>query len=241
MRFFLKAFHQSRINQQKYRNSGSNLSGREGLAFDKLPDIGDLSGEALTHFTPPDGELCRCLQTRAASPSGPIGTRPRRGDRHFWPCRYDSRDTGTGFWQPDSGFEMRNRAFIPHAFAGFAAATIFGCLYKCDQLGSGPTPVCQPAAVNPASINKVSLVSFCLSMLFALCLDRLIGWPDGLYQRLSHPVVGIGRLISWCDASSTARHMRHKGVKSAVLSRLWLLLWLRALPVLLWQPCCPPD
>ena len=43
-------------------------------------------------------------------------------------------------------------------------------------------------------------MSFCLSMLFALCLDRLIGWPDGLYQRLSHPVVGIGRLISWCDA-----------------------------------------
>ena len=38
----------------------------EGLAYDKLPDIGDLSGEALTHFTPPDGEsfvdVCKRVQ-----------------------------------------------------------------------------------------------------------------------------------------------------------------------------------
>ena len=36
-------------------------------------------------------------------------------------------------------------------------------------------------------------------MLIALCLDRLIGWPDQLYRRLSHPVVGIGILISTAD------------------------------------------
>ena len=36
-------------------------------------------------------------------------------------------------------------------------------------------------------------------MLIALCLDRLIGWPDQLYRRLSHPVVGIGVLISTAD------------------------------------------
>ena len=36
-------------------------------------------------------------------------------------------------------------------------------------------------------------------MLIALCLDRLVGWPDQLYRRLSHPVVGIGYLISWSD------------------------------------------
>ena len=36
-------------------------------------------------------------------------------------------------------------------------------------------------------------------MLIALCLDRLIGWPDHLYRRLSHPVVGIGVLISIAD------------------------------------------
>ena len=36
-------------------------------------------------------------------------------------------------------------------------------------------------------------------MLIALCLDRLIGWPDRLYRNLSHPVVGIGALISTAD------------------------------------------
>ena len=36
-------------------------------------------------------------------------------------------------------------------------------------------------------------------MLIALCLDRFIGWPDQLYRRLSHPVVGIGVLISTAD------------------------------------------
>ena len=36
-------------------------------------------------------------------------------------------------------------------------------------------------------------------MLIALCLDRLIGWPNQLYRRLSHPVVGIGALISTAD------------------------------------------
>lgn len=39
-------------------------------------------------------------------------------------------------------------------------------------------------------------MSFFLSMLLALSLDRLIGWPDPIYRRLSHPVVGIGHIIS---------------------------------------------
>ena len=36
-------------------------------------------------------------------------------------------------------------------------------------------------------------------MLIALCLDRLIGWPDQLYRNFSHPIVGIGALISTAD------------------------------------------
>ena len=36
-------------------------------------------------------------------------------------------------------------------------------------------------------------------MLIALCIDRLIGWPDQLFRRLSHPVVGIGVLINTAD------------------------------------------
>ena len=39
-------------------------------------------------------------------------------------------------------------------------------------------------------------MSFFLSMLLALCFDRLVGWPDPVYRRLSHPVVGIGYIIS---------------------------------------------
>ena len=42
-------------------------------------------------------------------------------------------------------------------------------------------------------------MSFILSMLIALCLDRLIGWPEQFYRRLSHPVVGIGVLINTAD------------------------------------------
>ncbi|MGC6413017.1 MAG: adenosylcobinamide-phosphate synthase CbiB [Candidatus Puniceispirillaceae bacterium] len=40
---------------------------------------------------------------------------------------------------------------------------------------------------------------YVLIMIIALGLDRLIGWPDGLYRRLSHPVVAMGWLIGTCD------------------------------------------
>ncbi|KRW95406.1 adenosylcobinamide-phosphate synthase CbiB [Paracoccus sp. MKU1] len=35
--------------------------------------------------------------------------------------------------------------------------------------------------------------------LTALLVDTLIGWPDALYRRISHPVVWIGRLIAALD------------------------------------------
>ena len=35
--------------------------------------------------------------------------------------------------------------------------------------------------------------------LLALALDALIGWPDGLYRRISHPVVWLGKLIAALD------------------------------------------
>jgi adenosylcobinamide-phosphate synthase len=35
--------------------------------------------------------------------------------------------------------------------------------------------------------------------LVALALDALIGWPDWLYRRISHPVVWLGRLIAALD------------------------------------------
>lgn len=36
--------------------------------------------------------------------------------------------------------------------------------------------------------------------LVALLVDALIGWPEALYRRISHPVVWLGRLISALDA-----------------------------------------
>ena len=35
--------------------------------------------------------------------------------------------------------------------------------------------------------------------LLALALDALIGWPDRLYRRISHPVVWLGKLIAALD------------------------------------------
>ena len=40
------------------------------------------------------------------------------------------------------------------------------------------------------------MMNFCLSLLIALCLDRLFGWPEFIFRRFSHPVVGFGHLIS---------------------------------------------
>ncbi|WP_449045651.1 adenosylcobinamide-phosphate synthase CbiB [Paracoccus versutus] len=50
--------------------------------------------------------------------------------------------------------------------------------------------------------------------LTALLVDALIGWPDALYRRISHPVVWIGRLISALDARWNRG--RHRIVRGAV-------------------------
>lgn len=42
-------------------------------------------------------------------------------------------------------------------------------------------------------------MAFVLAFSLALVIDRLVGWPDWLFRRLSHPVVAIGALISWHD------------------------------------------
>ncbi|MGR3368445.1 MAG: adenosylcobinamide-phosphate synthase CbiB [Sagittula sp.] len=53
-------------------------------------------------------------------------------------------------------------------------------------------------------------MSFAATMLVALVLDAAIGWPDRLYQRIGHPVVWIGNLISLCERRWNAgpRHRR---------------------------------
>lgn len=39
-------------------------------------------------------------------------------------------------------------------------------------------------------------MSFAAAMLIAMALDVLVGWPDGLYRRIGHPVTWLGRLVS---------------------------------------------
>ena len=38
-----------------------------------------------------------------------------------------------------------------------------------------------------------------ISIVIALIIDRLFGWPHWLFKHISHPVIAIGHLISFCD------------------------------------------
>ncbi|HMQ93574.1 MAG TPA: adenosylcobinamide-phosphate synthase CbiB [Amaricoccus sp.] len=38
------------------------------------------------------------------------------------------------------------------------------------------------------------------AMLFALGLEAVFGWPEGLYRRIGHPVTWIGTAITWSEA-----------------------------------------
>ena len=40
---------------------------------------------------------------------------------------------------------------------------------------------------------------YALVMLLALGLEGLLGWPDGLFDRIGHPVTWMGRVIEACD------------------------------------------
>jgi adenosylcobinamide-phosphate synthase len=43
-------------------------------------------------------------------------------------------------------------------------------------------------------------VEFAGAMLVAMVVDALVGWPDGLFARIGHPVTWLGRLIAGLDA-----------------------------------------
>ncbi|CAM3245556.1 adenosylcobinamide-phosphate synthase CbiB [Paracoccus nototheniae] len=52
----------------------------------------------------------------------------------------------------------------------------------------------------------------------ALILDALIGWPDGLYRRIGHPVTWLGRLIAALDRGlNRGPWRRAKGALTVVL------------------------
>ena len=57
--------------------------------------------------------------------------------------------------------------------------------------------------------------------LVALMLDAAVGWPDGLYRRIGHPVGLFARVIDWCEAHGnrlerSARARRMLGVATMV-------------------------
>ena len=42
-------------------------------------------------------------------------------------------------------------------------------------------------------------MSFALMMLLACLIDLAIGWPDGLYRRVGHPVTWLGRAVVFME------------------------------------------
>src|SRR5688572_265915 len=38
-----------------------------------------------------------------------------------------------------------------------------------------------------------------VTTLLALLIEAIVGYPDWLFSRMGHPVVWIGRLVSWTD------------------------------------------
>ena len=77
-------------------------------------------------------------------------------------------------------------------------------------------------------------MNFCLSLLIALCLDRLFGWPEFIFRRFSHPVVGFGHLISLFE-SKLNKSTWSSGIRKAtgVFSLFFLLTSFAALSFLI--------
>jgi len=42
-------------------------------------------------------------------------------------------------------------------------------------------------------------MNFAMMLLLACLIDLAVGWPDGLYRRIGHPVTWLGRAIGWLE------------------------------------------
>lgn len=74
---------------------------------------------------------------------------------------------------------------------------------------------------------------FPLAMLAALLADALLGWPQGLYARIGHPVTWLGRLVSALDDRlNTGRPARRRLMGVVTLS---VTVLVAALPAWLLQ------
>lgn len=54
------------------------------------------------------------------------------------------------------------------------------------------------------------MTSFALSMLIAMAIDAVLGWPDALHQRIGHPVTWIGALITRLESAMNAGDPRRR-------------------------------
>jgi adenosylcobinamide-phosphate synthase len=63
---------------------------------------------------------------------------------------------------------------------------------------------------------------FAVLALIAVATEAAVGYPDGLYRRIGHPVTWIGALIAWCDKSWNSETLSHderrwRGIYALVL------------------------
>lgn len=59
-----------------------------------------------------------------------------------------------------------------------------------------------------------------LAMLVALVLDALIGWPDGVFKRIGHPVTWLGRVIGTLETRLNAGSAKRRLVMGVLTSLL---------------------
>ncbi|MBV8191880.1 MAG: cobalamin biosynthesis protein CobD [Alphaproteobacteria bacterium] len=60
--------------------------------------------------------------------------------------------------------------------------------------------------------------------LVALVIEAMVGYPDGLYRLVGHPVTWIGRLIAWCDRTWNSPGRSDEARRALGLLTLLLLL-----------------
>ncbi len=63
---------------------------------------------------------------------------------------------------------------------------------------------------------------FAALALIAVATEAILGYPDGLYRRIGHPVTWIGALIAWCDKAWNSETLsyderRWRGIYALVL------------------------
>ncbi|MEE4120322.1 MAG: adenosylcobinamide-phosphate synthase CbiB [Paracoccaceae bacterium] len=84
-------------------------------------------------------------------------------------------------------------------------------------------------------------MSVAATMLLALAIDAAIGWPDGLFRRVGHPVTWLGHLIATRDARLNRADRTDAARLRAGAATVALVVAAAALPALALQLALPPG